>query len=248
MEHISLASQTVFSVFGWPITNSIIATWLAILVLVIIAIISTRKLSAVPKGLQNIMEFTIESFLGLIDSVTQDRRKSEKFFPWIVSFFLFILITNWMELIPGFSAIGFDKISHGEKVFVPFLRSANTDLNTTLALALISIILTQVFGIIAIGFFKYSKKFFNFSGPIQFFVGLLELISETAKIISFAFRLFGNIFAGEVLLVVITFLVAYILPIPFYAMEIFVGFIQALVFSMLTLVFMTVATMPMEEH
>ena len=155
-----------------------------------------------------------------------------------------------MELIPGLTSVGWEAVKNGQKEIIPFFRSANTDLNTTLALAGISVIATQIFGIAAIGFIKYSKKYINFSSFSNFFVGILELVSEIAKIISFAFRLFGNIFAGEVLLVVVTYLIPYIIPIPFYGLEIFVGFIQALVFAMLSLVFMTMATIDThaEEH
>lgn len=247
MEHISLSSQHIFYLGPIAITNSIIATWVVMLVLVIIALSATKKINIIPKGLQNIVEWILELFLNLVDSVTQDRKKTEKFFPWIVTFFLFILFANWMELIPGFGAFGITNPVSGESAFVPILRSTNTDLNTTLALALISVIAIQIFGIMAIGFGKYIKKYINFSSPINFFVGLLEAISEAAKIISFAFRLFGNIFAGEVLLVVITFLIPYVLPVPFYGLELFVGFIQALVFAMLSLVFMTVATLDIHE-
>lgn len=247
MEHISLASQVIFHLGSFPITNTILAAWLAIIVLIIIGIIVKFGIKTIPSGLQNIVEFVIEALLNLVDSITNDRKKTEKFLPWILTFFLFILFTNWMELIPGFGAIGIEKIEEGKQVFVPIFRSANTDLNTTLALAFISMFMIQFFGITMVGFVKYGKKFINFSSPVNFFVGILEIVSEIAKIISFSFRLFGNIFAGEVLLVVITFLVPYILPIPFYLMELFVGFIQALVFSMLTLVFMTVATISHEE-
>lgn len=243
MEHISLSSDIIFHIFGWPITNSILATWLAMLILIIIALIVRLTLKKNPRGLQNIMEMIIESLLNLVDSVTCDRQKTLKIFPWMVTFFLFILVNNWIELIPGFSLIGLEK--HGE--FVPFLRAANTDLNTTLALALISIIAAQFLGIIAIGLFKHLKKYFNFKNPINLFVGFLEILSEISRIISFAFRLFGNIFAGEVLLVVIAFLIPYIVPMPFYGLELFVGFIQALVFAMLTLVFMTMAMTAHEE-
>jgi F-type H+-transporting ATPase subunit a len=245
MEHISLSSQHIFYIGPIAVTNSIIATWLVMLFLVIVALIVRKKLNFIPKGLQNFVEMVIELLLNLVDSVTQDRKKTEKFFPWIATFFLFILLANWMELIPGFGAFG---LTHANEAgLTPILRSTNTDLNTTLALALISVIAIQVFGIAAIGFGKYIKKFINFSSPINFFLGVLEGIAEIAKIISFAFRLFGNIFAGEVLLVVITFLIPYILPVPFYGMELFVGFIQALVFSMLSLVFMTIATMDPHE-
>jgi len=246
MEHISLASQPIFHIGSFAISNSILASWLTMAILIVIGILLYNRTKSVPKGLQNIVEMVIELFLNLVDSVTQDRKKSEKFLPWILTFFLFILLSNWLELIPGFGAFGLKSVSHGESVFTPLLRSANTDLNTTLALALISVVMTQFFGIAAIGAIKYAGKFINFKSFIGFFVGILELISEIAKIISFAFRLFGNIFAGEILLVVITFLIPYIMPIPFYGLELFVGFIQALVFSMLTLVFMTVATI--DDH
>ncbi len=244
MEEISLASQTVFHLFGLPVHNTVIATWLGMAFLIIIAAMVRLNLKSLPRGLQNIVEWIVEALLDLVTSVTQDRSKALKFFPWISTFFLFILTLNWLELIPGFSLIGLEENHH----FTPIFRSANTDLNTTMALAIISVFVTQVFGIAAIGFSRYAAKFINFHSPIDFFVGILEAISEMAKLISFSFRLFGNIFAGEVLLVVISFLIPYIAPIPFYGLELFVGFIQALVFSMLTLVFMTMATVGHEEH
>ncbi len=134
-----------------------------------------------------------------------------------------------------------------EKVFVPFLRAATADLNLTLALGLISVVMIQVFGVqyVHLGYFK---KFFNFSNPLYFAIGLLELILECAKVISFGFRLFGNIFAGEVLLAVISFLIPVVAPMPFYGLEIFVGLIQALVFAMLSLVFYNMATVGHDEH
>lgn len=246
MEHISITSQIVFHLFGWPITNSILATWAAMAVLIIIALIIRLTLKFKSTGFQNFIEWIIESLLNLVDSVTADREKSKKIFPWVATFFLIIFLSNWMELIPGFGTIGLKEHGH----FVPFLRSANTDLNTTLAYAIISVITTQILGIAAIGFFRYAGKFLNFKNVIGFFVGILETISEVAKIISFSFRLFGNIFAGEVLLVVVAFLIPYIAPLPFYGLELFVGFIQALVFAMLTLVFMSLATTDMHgsEH
>ena len=248
MEHISLQSQHVFDIGPFVISNSMIASWLTIIILTIMALFIYGRIKLIPGGFQNFMELIVESLLNLVDNVTQDRRKTEKFLPWILTFFLFILASNWMELIPGYSAIGLKSLEEGKSVFVPFFRSANTDLNTTLALALISVTLTQFFGIAAIGFFKYAKKFINFSSFTGFFVGLLELVSETAKIISFAFRLFGNIFAGEVLLAIIVFLVPVFASMPFLGLEIFVGLIQALVFAMLTLVFITVATAGHEAH
>ena len=164
--------------------------------------------------------------------------------------FIFIIFLNWFGLLPGVGTIGFYEIEEGhevaEKVFVPLFRAGSADLNTTLALALISVVSIQISGIKTLGK-EYIGRFFNFKNPIYFFVGILELISEFSKIISFAFRLFGNIFAGEVLLTVIAFLIPVIAPLPFLGLELFVGFIQALVFSMLTSVFLSLATTKSEH-
>lgn len=133
------------------------------------------------------------------------------------------------------------------EVFVPYLRAGTADLNTTLALGLFSQVMAQIVGVKYLGF-SYFKKFFNFKDPIMFFVGILELVSEFSKVLSYAFRLFGNIFAGEVLLIVIGALIPVVVPMPFYGLEIFVGFIQALVFALLSLVFFNVATLHGEDH
>lgn len=131
------------------------------------------------------------------------------------------------------------------EVFVPLFRGPTADLNVTLALALISVFMIQFYGIKSLGL-KYFKKFFNFRNPMNGFIGILELVSEFSRLVSFAFRLFGNIFAGEVLLTVIAYLIPFIAPLPFIGLELFVGFIQALVFTMLSLVFMSMATV--SEH
>ena len=146
-----------------------------------------------------------------------------------------------------------EKAGTGEKlgVLFPYLRGINTDLMTPLSFALVSVALIQWWGIRALGPFKYASKFLNFSSPINFFVGLLELIAEFARLISFSFRLFGNMLAGEILLLVMTFLVALSSPIMviFYGLEVFVGLIQAFVFATLTLVFaMGAVTGHGDEH
>jgi F-type H+-transporting ATPase subunit a len=167
--------------------------------------------------------------------------KGRKFLPLVLTFFVFILFSNWIGLLPGFGSIGIREVHNGKSVLIPIFRGSTADLNTTLALATISVVATQIYGFSFLKF-SYLKRYFNFESPIMFFTGILELISEFAKIISFSFRLFGNIFAGEVLLAVITFLVPVIAPLPFLGLEVFVGFIQALVFSLLTLVFINTAT------
>lgn len=239
---ISLAAEPVFHIGSFPVTNSLLASWIAVAVLAILALLLSRRRAEVPRGLQNVAEAVLEALLGLIDSVTLDRKESKRFFPWIATIFLFVLFANYLGLLPGFGPIGVWEEHEGERVLVPLFRGATADLNTTLALALVSVVTTQVFSILALGVGGFGKRFFNLRNPILSFVGIVEIISEIAKLVSFSFRLFGNIFAGEVLLLVIAFLVPYLVPIPFYFIELFVGFIQALVFALLTLVFLKTAT------
>lgn len=234
---ISLAAEKIAHIGPLPITNSILTSWIATILLVVLGIISTKSLKMIPSGIQNVFETIIEFLFNTVNSVIDNEEQSKKYFPILATFFLFIITNNWLGLLPGIGTIG---LHEGEK-FVPLLRAGNADLNTTLALAVIAVISIQIFGILAIGFFKYAGKFINFKDPISFFVGILELISEMSRLISFSFRLFGNVFAGEVLLAVIAMLLPYVGPLPFYALEIFVGFIQALVFTMLALVFIKMA-------
>jgi len=247
--HISLAAEKITEICGLPITNSMIMTWVAGVLLIIIAFFATKKMSLVPRGIQNVMEMIIEFLFNTVNDVIGDREQTKKYFPLLATIFLFIITNNWLGLLPGIGTIGYYETIHGEEVLVPILRSGNADLNMTFALAIVTIFAVQIFGIIAIGFFKYSGKFFNFKNPINTFVGFLELVSEISRMISFAFRLFGNIFAGEVLLTVIAVIMPYIAPLPFFGLELFVGAIQALVFTMLALVFIKMAiTDHAEEH
>ncbi|MDO8516160.1 MAG: F0F1 ATP synthase subunit A, partial [bacterium] len=161
------------------------------------------------------------------------RQAAEKYLPLVATIFIFVMTSNWLGLMPGVGSL----IVHEGDTVVPLFRSPAADLNFTLALATSVMIMIHLIGISVIGIKHHSGKFFNFKNPIHTFVGLLELVSEFAKIVSFSFRLFGNVFAGEVLLGIIAFLVAYIVPLPFLFLEVFVGFIQAFIFAMLTLVF-----------
>lgn len=241
--HISLAAETIFTLFGLPITNSLIMTWLAMLVILVIGSLAAARPTVIPSKLQNLVEAVLEFFANLANSVLQDRNLTRRVFPLTCTFFLLIVISNWLGLIPGVGTIGYFHELHGQSLLTPLLRPTNADINSTLSWAIISVIATQVLGIATLGFFAHMGKFLNFRGPIDFFVGILEAFSEVAKLISFSFRLFGNVFAGEVLLTVIAFLVPFIVPLPFYFLELFVGLIQGLVFSMLTLVFIKVATL-----
>lgn len=242
---ISLAPEIITTVFGFPITNTFLMTIVISLLIVISSFLLQRKIKIIPRGLQNLVEWTLEGLLDLMDGVTGSRHQTRQFFPIVATVFIFVLLSNWIEIVPGLGTIGVKHFHEGKEGIIPFIRSNSADLNMTLALSLVVVFLVQFMGIKALGAKKYSGKFLvsPFKKPyiIGTFVGLLEIISEFAKIISFSFRLFGNIFAGEVLLTVALVLVPYLLPLPFLFLEIFVGFIQALVFSMLTLVFMKMA-------
>ncbi len=173
---------------------------------------------------------------------------------------------NWIGLFPGVGSIGFIQEHEGYNVLVPLFRGGTADVNTTLALGLISVIGANIFGVIMVGFWNFLNKYINIQGiinipkyvksdpmiivtaPIHFLVGFLEIIGEFAKIASLSFRLFGNVFAGEVLLMSMSTLVAYIIPIPFLFLEIFVGVIQALIFSLLTVVYFTIASTTHDDH
>lgn len=246
--HISIAPETVTYLWGLPISNSLIASLMTTGILLILSYLATKNLKTVPGKLQNILELAVEGVYNMINGITDNKKTTEMIFPVVATIFLFIIISNWMGLLPGFATVGFNHQIDGHQTLIPFLRSANSDLNVTLSLAIIAVLATQIFGIMALGFTTYIKKFINFSSPIAFFVGILEAVGETAKLISFSFRLFGNIFAGEVLLTVIMTIIPFIAPVPFFALELFVGFIQALVFAMLTTVFMASAVIAHDEH
>lgn len=237
--HISLAAEKIGTLGGLPITNSIFLTWLVMLFLTVFTILATRRITLVPSSLQSIAEMLLDGLHTLFKSVVGEHH-IEAFFPLLATIFIFIAASNWSGLLPGVGTVGFTKMVTGKSEFRPLLRGPTADLNTTLGIALISFFSMQYFGFSNLGG-AYIKKYINLSNPIMFFVGLLEIVSDLSKILSFAFRLFGNIFAGEVLLTVIAFLMPLIAPLPFLGLELFVGFIQALVFSMLTAVFLNMS-------
>jgi len=321
---------------SWDVMNTMITTWLAMLVLILISLRIRSNLNDVPGRLQSLFEVIMEFFLSLCEQIA-GREKARKFFPLVFTIFIFIIVANWMGILPGFGTVGRiagpEEIAHhhdahgyhdpaladtahgaedskskthgaseahedghgshldsvklhvfrdygsvpiaalspgslqeeltfadygkkhgnvgsGKRAghLVPFLRSANTDLNMSLAIALVAMIMVHFWGFSILGFLGHAGKFISFkSGPIGFFVGILELISEFGRVISFTFRLFGNIFAGEVLLMAMAFLLPFIGILPFLGLELFVGLIQAFVFSMLTLVFAAMASVSHDE-
>lgn len=243
MEHgIVLAPEIIGHISNLPVTNTLLVTWVTMILLIGSSFLATRKIQTIPSGLQNFFEFIIESGFDTVEQLAHSRARV--FFPFLMTFFLFIITANWLGLFPGFGTIGFFEHKEGKELFVPLLRSVNSDLNTTLALAIISVVTTHIFALKYLGLLEYIKKWISLN-PIFLFVGLLELVGEFTKMVSLSFRLFGNIFAGEVVLSTIAGIFAFVVPLPFYFLEIIVGFVQAAVFMMLTLVFMVLLT---EKH
>ncbi len=306
--HIQLAAESVLDrpliadipvVGDFNLTNTMISAWAAILVLASLSYLATRRMQEVPGRLQGAVEVILEGFLDIAESVAGPEN-ARRFFPLVMTIFLFIVTANWMGILPGFGTIGrvetpeevIEHAEHGAEdghadlsaiklhvfegdgivavmplgsvdhvitaeeyekkgveqgkqagILVPFFRGANTDINMTLAIALVAMFMVHFWGLRILGVFSHVGKFLNFrEGPIGLFVGVLEAISEVARLISFTFRLFGNIFAGEVLLIAMAFLVPLVGLIPFLGLELFVGLIQAFIFAMLTLVFAATAT------
>lgn len=295
LPEISVAAEPVFELFGFPITNTLLASWLTMIVLIVGLWAIARRRKPVPGRWQSALEMLIDGLYKLTEGAAGPKW-ARRFFPIVMTIFLFVLVSNWLGLTPLFGAWGpLHPAEEGHEVqwlneshtvgtlvkpakgqeqgaegalegeryaLVGMFRAATTDLNVTIALALVSVVLTQYFGVKARGVGYLSKfiavggivKAFTkpglgcggriaafFMGIIDVFIGIVELISEIGKIISFSFRLFGNIFAGEVLLAVMAFMITIVISLPFYGLEIFVGFVQALVFMMLTVAFFVVA-------
>jgi len=244
---------------GFVVTNTLLSSWIVTLLLIGLFYGATRRMSVVPRGLQNLMEAAIEALLNFVQSVA-GAENARRFFPLIATIFLFVMFNAWIGLLPIYPALGFAKEAGGflfsGDLDRHLLRPAGTDLNMPLALALVSFLFVEFWGFRLLKL-SYLSKFIrlenlrkgNFAQvPIDLFVGALELLSEFVRIISFTFRLFGNMTAGEILLLVITYLVPFVLVLPFYGLELLVGLVQALIFAGLTLVFVVVAVTPHSEE
>lgn len=235
--HISIKAEPIASIAGFPITNSMALSgvvWVVFLFLVL-----KYNLDAKKEKKSNYFYFVTMTMRFLYDLFGSTLAEATKrFFPLVGAFFFFILLNNWFGLLPG---VGSVTLNH-----VPLLRANTADLNTTIALAIIIMAYIQYVGVKAQGPKGYLAKFINFSSPIAFFVGILEIVSELSRVLSFSFRLFGNVFAGEVLLAVVAFLIPVAVSFPFLLLETFVGFIQAVVFAMLAAVLLKLAVS--EQH
>jgi F-type H+-transporting ATPase subunit a len=238
---IYLAPPILGHVFGIPLTSTMLTTWVTMLILVGVSIVISRKLTLIPGKVQVVAEALVGGVFEYITDVLESRTLAKRYFPVIMTIFIFILSLNWIGLLPGLTAFGIEGVTHGTSTLVPFFYPAHTDLNMTIALAIIAFVFIEVAGVATVGLAKYTGKFINFSSPLNFLIGIIELFSELARLISFSFRLFGNIFAGKTLLLIAMFFVPFILPVPVLAFEIFVGFIQAFIFAVLTLFFVKLA-------
>jgi len=280
--------ETIFYIGGFPVSNTLLCTWISILILVLVFFTATRYKSLVPTRYQSAVEMAVEYMRGLVESVS-GKVKGRKFFPLVAALFLFIVVSNMLDILPGVDTIGaidgagiqslhlsaatcsqqflgflpncqpvagfllFGQISNQ---ITPWIRPNTSDLNLTLSMALVAVITCQVFGFATLGAKEHLNKYINlralkklnFEGFIEFFVGLLEIVSELSRIISFSFRLFGNIFAGSAVLAVFAFILPFVANIAFIPLEMFVAVVQALVFALLTLVFLEIATTGHGSH
>ncbi|MBI4233756.1 MAG: F0F1 ATP synthase subunit A [Chloroflexi bacterium] len=237
---------------AFSLTNTMLSSFITTGLLILLFVLGTARMRLVPRGVQNFVEVLVEGLLGFVEGVV-GKERGRKLLPVIATIFLFVAFNAWMGLLPLYQSLGF---LHDGKLEAALLRPAGTDLNMPLALALISFVFVEGLGLREFGL-RYFGKFFRFGdllrgrllmGLIQVFVGFLELTSELVRVVSFTFRLFGNMTAGELLLLVSAFLVTFVFTIPFYGLEILVGFVQALIFAGLTLVFAAVALTPHEEE
>lgn len=263
---VTIYAEPIFNIGSFQVTNSLINSWLTVFIIFLLCVFLRFKLKKVPGKLQNIFEILLDGAMSLVDQVTNDRKVSVRIFPLVLSLFLFILLNNWLGLLPVVGSMGFIFEHDGHAVFHPLFRAGTADINTTLALSMVMVIASNIFGIIVIGAWKTFNKYVNIKAlgeiftkfrkdknvvivsPINFFVGILELIGEMAKVASLSFRLFGNVFAGEVLLASMAAIFLYILPGPFLFLEVFIGLIQALIFALLATVYFTIASQDHSEH
>ncbi|MDD4923352.1 MAG: F0F1 ATP synthase subunit A [Dehalococcoidales bacterium] len=259
---VHLPTSVIFHFLGFPVTNTIITAWITIIVLVAVFYFGTRNMKLIPSRFQTAIESVISYLLTFCEDIAGEKY-GRRFFAIVATIFLFVITNAWIGLIPG---VGTILVQGADGHMVHLFRPVNTDINLPLALALISFVFVEYWGIKTLGA-GYFKKFFNthrffhgfkelfsgkikqamgsfFNGAIDIFIGLLEALSELVRIVSFTFRLFGNMTGGEILLLMMVFLAPFMLAIPFYGLELLVGFIQALIFAGLTLVFATIAITP----
>jgi len=272
--HVALPSEAMFHIGDFRVTNTLISSWITIIFLCTLFFFATRKMKMVPGRLQSFAEVVVDGIYNTIQGVSGEKHV-KTFFPIVTTIFLYVVTNALLALIPIWGTWGpIEEIhegSHTATVIIPFLRAANTDINLTLSIALISFVFVEFLGFSKIGPLNYIDSFFQFKalgksfgelfkgnskafvsglafGFINIYVGILEVLSHVIRIVSFTFRLFGNMTAGEILIGVMTFLVALIVPSIFYGFETLFGLLQALIFAGLTLVFGIMAVTPHHEE
>lgn len=239
---MTLSPSILFHIGSFPVTNTLFTTIVVDIIIIALVIAFNKCLSLYPKGIQNILEMLYEYFYNATKDISS---KVDVIFPWVTTFFIFIVISNVLGQFPGFETIRFHAAGAGEEG-VPLFRTATSDLNVTLAFAVVSILMCQIYAVKYTGVKNYINRFITFKMfPIFLFVGLLEFIGEFTKVISLSCRLFGNLFAGENVMGAISSMCAFGLPLPFMLLELLVALIQAMVFAMLTMAFMSIMT---EKH
>jgi F-type H+-transporting ATPase subunit a len=251
MSELSQSAVEIARPFGFPITNSMVVTWIVAIALIVFAQVATRRMTAVPGGAQNFLEWLLESLYEFLESILGHHLVQRTFW-FFATVFIFILTANWISLFPGAGTIGWGHMTaHGFHVDQPLLRGANADLNMTLAMALVFFACWFVWAVQEVGVRGMLHELFAPKGattgwlrPLMFVVffaaGLLEVISILFRPVSLSFRLYGNVFAGENMLEAMATVVpslGWLLPVPFYFLELLVGLVQALVFMLLTAVF-----------
>ncbi len=235
---ISLSAQTLFTIYGFPVTNSFFWSILVFLFLVIGSFAFSRKLKLIPGKFQNMVEMLIEGAYDFVVSIIGDGKKAKRVFPLVFTMFFFIFFVNFLTFIPGQSAVTIQTAGG----VVPLFRAIVADYSLVFVLTMISVLVTQIVAIAVSGPLGYIGKFFNFRSPLKFFLGIMDLVGELAKVMSLSFRLFGNIFAGEVLGAVMLFLFPFFLPLPFLFLGLLSAVVQPFVFAVLTLVFISMAS------
>ena len=256
MVHVEIAAEELFAIGPLIVTNSMVGALLASIVLLLAARWFTRRSAVVPSRGQSILELPIEFLAGIVRGTGGKRWR--QFAPLIFAIFLFVLTANWLSLLPGVGTIGLVEHVHGEEVLVPFVRAGAADLNFTLGLALISFVAFIAFGLRANGLRGYLKELLV-SEPAYMTPLLtpIHLISELSRVISLSMRLFGNVFAGEVLLAtmlalttatLLTLPLAFVVPGVFIILELLFGLVQALVFALLSMTYITLAIAEHRQH
>lgn len=257
--NISLAPDILFQIGSFAVTNSFLWSVVLSLSLIAFSLLIVRRLKSVPGRWQGGMEVLLEGAYGFVRSVIGNDSKARKVFPLVFTMFIFTLAANLATFIPGQSAIEL----HRAEGVVPLFRAVMADYSLVFVMTIVAIVTTQVVAIAAAGPWGYAGKFINLSGfkavfangaglkqrlaalaqaGLDFFLGLMDIVGETAKIISLSFRLFGNMFAGEVLGAVMLFLAPFFVPLPFLFLGLLTALVQAFVFSVLTLIFITMAS------